>query len=110
MAKRVEALKIENFNTVVTFCEITGTGGIEPNLLKNIWSFWNFSGQQNTIWEFTFKFYNNQLGINTRVSHFVAGHNRGCNLCTLKNVNPTPDETFKHIFFDCPSVKIFMIK
>jgi hypothetical protein len=105
MAKRAEALKIENLNTVATFCEITGTGGIESNFLKNIWSFWNFSGQQNTVREFTFKFFNNQLGINTRVSHFVAGHGRGCTLCTLKNVNPILDKTFKHIFYDCPSVK-----
>jgi hypothetical protein len=44
VAKNVESIKIENVNTVVSFSEITGTGGIEPNLLKNIWSFWNFSG------------------------------------------------------------------
>jgi hypothetical protein len=105
MTKRADALKIDNLSTIVTFFEITGTGGIESNFLKNIWSFWNFSGQQNTVREFTFKFYNNQLGINTRVLHFVAGHNRGCTLCTLKNTNPIPDETFKHIFYDCPSVK-----
>jgi hypothetical protein len=53
MTKRAEALKIENLSTIVTFFEITGSGGIESNFLKNIWSFWNFSGQQNTVREFT---------------------------------------------------------
>jgi hypothetical protein len=105
--KKAEALKIENLSTVTTFFVITGTGDIESNFLKNIWSFWNFSGQQNMVREFTFKFYNNQLGINTRVSHFVAGHSRGCSLCTIKNAIPIPDETFKHIFYDCPTVKSF---
>jgi hypothetical protein len=47
----------------------------------------------------------NQLGLNTRVSHFVRNHSHNCSLCTLRNNNVMSDETFAHIFYDCPSTK-----
>ena len=54
---------------------------------------------------FLFKFFNNILGINTRLSHFVPNHSRGCTFCTLNGTIPIPDETFLHIFFECGTVK-----
>jgi hypothetical protein len=84
LTKNTESVKLEQLNSVTTFNSLTGIGNIEQSFLKNIWGFWNFSGQQNTVREFIYKFYNNLLGINTRVSHFVAGHNRGCTFCTVR--------------------------
>ncbi len=78
------------------------------------------------IWKtktFLFKFYNNILGLNTRVSHFDDSVDRRCTICkinqsnisigTTGNVVPVPvpvpapiaDESFKHMFLDCPTVR-----
>ena len=43
---------------------------------------WNSSGLPNRLREFLFKFFNNQLGLNTRISHFVGG-SRGCTFCVI---------------------------
>jgi hypothetical protein len=61
-----------------------------------------FSFFENKTREFLFKFYNNLLGLNVRISHFNNNIGRGCTFCTLKNADPVPDETFLHLFFDCP--------
>ncbi len=66
---------------------------------------------------FLFKFYNNILGLNTRVSHFDNNVSRKCTLCTINQQShftnatpgtvpvPVPDKTFKHLFFDFPVTK-----
>jgi hypothetical protein len=46
-------------------------------------------------------FYYQNLGLNTRLSHFVINQSRGCNFCQ-GILDPVPDETFLHLFFDCP--------
>ncbi len=63
---------------------------------------WNIGGIPNRVRVFFFKFYNNLLGLNTRLSHFVANKSRGCNFCE-GTVNPVPDETFIHVFLRCPT-------
>jgi hypothetical protein len=56
------------------------------------------------VGSFIFKFYNNILGTNARLFHFVPGISKNCTLCSLKNIqNPEP-ENFLHIFFYCPTV------
>jgi hypothetical protein len=37
------------------------------------------------------------------VSHFVNNFSRGCAFCTLNNVNLVPDESFPHLFYNCPT-------
>ncbi len=66
---------------------------------------------------FYLKFYNNILGLNTRVSHFDNNVNRKCTRCTINQHSPfiytnpgtvpvpVPDETFRHLFLDCPLTK-----
>jgi hypothetical protein len=66
---------------------------------------WGDFSLNNKLREFTYKFRNNILGINTRVSHFNENVNRGCTFCAKRNTLPIPDETFVHIFFDCPITK-----
>jgi hypothetical protein len=62
---------------------------------------WSRVFYPNKLREFIFKFYNNLLGLNTRVSHFNREIARACTFCTAMNKNPVPDETFEHLFFSC---------
>ncbi len=68
-------------------------------LIFSVISLWNSQGLTNRSKVFLFKFFNNILGINTRLSHFVPNHSRGCTFCSLNGILPVPDETFMHIFF-----------
>jgi hypothetical protein len=43
---------------------------------------WNTCGIANRDGTFIFKFFNNILGLNTRVSRFARDVNRSCTLCT----------------------------
>ncbi len=108
----------------VTFSRITNT--VLPNndafgAMVSLWSKNGFNTRNKT---FLFKFYNNILGLNTRVSHFDNSVDRRCTICKINQLsnsigtkmntvpvpaNPVPapiaDESFKHMFFDCPIVK-----
>jgi hypothetical protein len=64
--------------------------------IKNIYSNWNLSYLNSRVKEFSFKFYNNILGINARVSHFNPEVDAGCTFCTLTNNRPVPKETIQH--------------
>ena len=62
---------------------------------------WGLSFLSNKHREFSFKFYNNTLGLNTRLSHFVENNTRSCTFCTVNNsINPQ-EETFLHLFLEC---------
>jgi hypothetical protein len=63
---------------------------------------WNFSGITNRVRTFFFKFFNNILGLNTRISHFVPGQSRDCTFC-LGTFGPISEETFIHLFYECPT-------
>ncbi len=57
---------------------------------------------------FKFKYYNNILGLNTRVTHFNADVNAACNFCRITGPWPAASETMLHLFFYCPYVaKLF---
>jgi hypothetical protein len=45
------------------------------------------------------------LGLNVRVSHFNKEIGRACTFCSLDDNAAAPDETFLHLFFDCPKTK-----
>jgi hypothetical protein len=75
----------------------------------------------NRIKTFLFKYFNNILGINTRLSHFVANRNRGCTFCEIKNTVvplqvqnpvpvPIPDESFEHLFYGCMTTREWQSK
>ena len=88
--------------TVIKFLELTNLNypGMEK-ITRNV-SAWNNHGISNRIKTFMFKFYNNILGLNIRLSHFVQGQLRGCTFCT-GTVIPVPDESFIHLFLECPT-------
>jgi hypothetical protein len=54
---------------------------------------------------FAFKFYNNILGLNQRTVHFADNPVRYCQFCYLNNVVNPPDESFLHLFLECPTVQ-----
>ncbi len=64
---------------------------------------WCGSGFSNRYRTFAFKFFNNILGIKVRTSHFGVNATRYCFFCT-KEQNFNTDESFLHLFFECPTV------
>jgi hypothetical protein len=60
-----------------------------------------FSNQDRT---FIFKFYNNILGYNNAVTHFVRGHTPYCTFCEISRFPDVNPETPVHLFYDCRSV------
>ena len=92
---------VAELTNVKSFLRLTGLGNPHTNHLKNAQGFWAYGFIPNTLREFVFKFNNNILGLNTRVSHFVADHSRACTFCTLRRVPQPPDENFTHLFFYC---------
>jgi hypothetical protein len=103
--KRRKTFELRNQGATETFLNITGAKFPGEKQYGNSISIWNGQGITNRIKVFLFKFFNNILGINTRLSHFVPNQTRGCTLCSLNGTNPVPDETFAHIFFDCNTVR-----
>jgi hypothetical protein len=71
---------------------------------------WSCVAVSNRYREFLFKFFNNLLGINSRVSHFNNNVNEACTFCTLKQIFPSPRETFLHLFYDCNEVQDLLSK
>jgi hypothetical protein len=103
--KRRKQFKLEDHSTVKKFLEVTGTEFPGELAFERLFTLWNCNGLLNRIRTFLFRFFNNTLGINTRLSHFVQGQSRGCGFCVINGTVPPPDETFKHIFLDCPVVR-----
>jgi hypothetical protein len=71
--------------------------------LRSLYSNWNVSFLNSSIREFIFKFYNNILGLNSRVAHFNVEVNAGCTYCSITNNRPVPKETVLHLFYFCPT-------
>ena len=50
---------------------------------------------------FLFKFYNNILGLNVRVSKFNQLIDPSCTFCSNRNFRPAERESFAHLFYYC---------
>ena len=87
---------------MITFFRLVDTPiPAEEHFLKNMLGFWGSFFLSNKHREFSFKFYNNTLGLNTRLSHFVANNTHSCTFCVANNLANLQDESFLHLFFDC---------
>ena len=75
-----------------------------PSHIKEYLGTWSLNFLPNKIREFSFKFYGNILGLNSRVAHFGNNINPGCTFCRLTIGLAAPPESFLHLFFECPSV------
>ena len=65
---------------------------------------WSIFSLPNRVRVFLYKFYNNILGTGNRVIHFNPDAVVHCNFCHREGLNPSPLETFTHVFYDCPVV------
>jgi hypothetical protein len=88
-----------------TYFNLVGLPVPVPEDLKYFNSLWMISTLPISIREFFFKFKNNMLGLNVRVAHFNNEIAQACTFCTISNIAVIPDETFVHLFFDCPITK-----
>jgi hypothetical protein len=86
---------------VKTFFRLTGITLIPEPELEQLSSLWSLNCLPNKLREFIYKFNNNVLGLNTRVSHFNNAIARGCTFCSKNAIIPVPDEDFIHLFFTC---------
>jgi hypothetical protein len=105
LKKRRKAFELRTQGATETFLNVSGVSFPGEKQYGTAISMWNGQGITNRVKVFLFKFFNNILGINTRLSHFVPNHTRGCTFCSTNGINPVPDETFVHIFFNCPTVR-----
>jgi hypothetical protein len=95
-----KSLKISTLNTVKTFTDLVGTGTPNNDVLHACWGEWQKSFYGNRCREFLYKFRNNILGTNHRVSHFVNNYPAECRICVVnKEPFPIQAETFTHVFF-----------
>jgi hypothetical protein len=75
--------------------------GEQSVVLNGLWTKVFFSNQDRT---FFFKLYNNTLGYNNAVAHFVQGHSPYCTFCDLTRLQEQNLETPLHLFYECRSV------
>jgi hypothetical protein len=100
----LHSTRCSTLRNIITFFRITETLANEAHV-KMLLGMWSRHCLPNKIREFSFKFLNNSLAINTRLSHYVQNRQRGCTLCTIKGRVPVPDETSIHLFYDCATTK-----
>jgi exonuclease III len=100
---RCKKINVMEKTTVKTFFRLTSIQIPVARDVEQIIAQWSCFYYPNKLREFIFKFRTNQLGLNTRVSHFNANISRACTFCNLKRIIPAPDETFLHLFYECPS-------
>jgi hypothetical protein len=87
-------------HNIVKFSDNTDTViGIEVSRKLNV--AWKNGLLSSTTRMFAYKLYNNILGYNTVLSHFVPGRGRNCTFCDIGENPWIEDETPLHMFFDC---------
>ena len=103
---------IKNMPQVKTFLGLTETEteNIEINQIKNMMGSWNYSFLPSKIRTFLFKFYNNILGLNSRVAKFNQNTDPSCTFCSINNLRPAPKESFTHLFYYCETTKKIILE
>ena len=91
-----------SLTSVVSFFKLADILIPDLTTLSSTLSLWNLHFLPNKFREFIFKFFNNKLGLNVRLSHFTNTY-RYCTFCVLEG-RPSTDENFIHLFFYCPTV------
>jgi hypothetical protein len=105
---RSNKIKCKNKQSIKTFFRLIETPLLDEPELEILNKQWADNCYSNRLREFAYKFRNNLLGLNTRVSHFNANISRGCTFCNINNIVPVPDETFIHLFFNCPVTRTIL--
>jgi hypothetical protein len=94
--------KAENLQNVKTFRNLVEFNWPEDFCFKGLLGAWNTNFLPCRFATFLFKFVNNTLGLNTRVSHFDGTVDGKCTICRYSNIVDPEDESFIHVFFLCP--------
>jgi hypothetical protein len=76
--------------------------------VKKLNSLWNTNIFSNSTRTFLFKLYNNSLGFNNAVAHFVRNHSPNCTFCDLAGIPEVFIETPLHLFFSCGTSEPFI--
>ena len=83
------------------YANLTGTENIPITRVKCMLGAWNNFFLLGKMFTFLFKFYNNSLGLNSRVAKFNNTVDPGCTFCSLTNTRPVCKESFAHLFYYC---------
>ena len=105
LGKKICKIVINDLPNVKSLGRLSTINNLNDEVLKRCLSFWSFYYLPMKIREFSFKFFNNSLGLNNRLAHFVPGRENGCTFCSNVNMNPVPVENFMHLFYECNTVK-----
>jgi hypothetical protein len=97
----VNKKNIDDNTTFKTFCRLSGLVTEEFLHKSKVFSFWSRNFLSNKVRDFFYRYLNNQLPINTRVSHYVNNVVRTCTFCMLSRNQAPEDESFVHLFLDC---------
>ncbi len=99
-------LREEISRNINTFAANTQTYiGLEMG--RKINKLWGLPFLDNDTRSFLFKMHNNILGLNSRVTHFIADHSPICTFCQISLRNGAENEDTYHLFYTCPITEQF---
>ena len=99
--KNTAEKEIAKMTQVKTYANLTGTVNTLLIRVKCMLGAWNNFSLPGKIRTFLFKFYNNTLGLNSRVAKFNNTVDPGCTFYSLSNTRPVCKESFSHLFYHC---------
>jgi hypothetical protein len=92
---KVFGVKILNNSSLKKFFESVGLPAPDPVSARCINSYWKMSFFPNKFKEFLFKLYSNQIGLNSRISHFNHHVSPECTFCIKRKLFPAQREALK---------------
>ncbi len=96
--------------TVNSFSSMIDCRAPNDQRIKSLFCTWNKLFLDSRMRIFKFKYYNNIIGLNSRVAHFNPDITVGCTLCNVAGPRPVAAETLEHLFFSCPSTQKMLHK
>jgi hypothetical protein len=96
--------KLSGSRQCKTFLRLIDCESPDTPRLSNLYTSWSLGFYPANVRVFLYKYYNNILGINSRVCHFNPLINGSCTFCGINGPYPPNNETIVHIFYDCPYV------
>jgi hypothetical protein len=88
--------------TVTSFSAMIDCQAPDEKRIKSLFCSWNKCFLDSRMRIFKFKYYNNIIGLNSRVAHFNPDVTAECTLCNITGPRPVASETMEHLFFSCP--------
>jgi hypothetical protein len=109
LEKRSGGKKMEDMRVVLTFFGLIECVVPDPHELRKLCGLWNWNFLSNRIRTFSFQFFNNSLGIRSRIA--ARYRNTGveidqrCTFCQKSRSGVAMREDFAHVFYDCPFIR-----